>query len=175
VWYLLWQYPPQDQQLYKAAVSILLVFMVVGSAGGLVLLRFQKIWDERYECLNNGDSYYIHRHRDYLLKANLVSIFVAWPIYLVFRYVIGRAPKWIPGILIYFWHAVVEVFKAIHSDKRLLCGTDGTLGGIFAYQLFDGLLFSVITCGIAGAGLGLLDYYLVHKYRPWWITANGAA
>lgn len=100
-------------------------------------------------------------HREFAVKFNPVSLFLLWPVYLFARYVVLGAPKWMPAVVLCLWRAGVKVFKAIHSDERLLCGTDSVIGGAIAYHLFDGILLAVLAGGAIGALLGVLNYELV--------------
>jgi len=56
------------------------------------------------------------------------------------------------------WLFVCKLFLLIHSDLRLLCGTDAALGAATGYLLHNPLLGSLF-----GGLLGLLNYELVSK------------
>jgi hypothetical protein len=93
-------------------------------------------------------------------------------------------------ILLFIWHApkrvmlffvslfvflfrfeftfLVYLFDLIHCRQRVVCGIDGTLGGIAAYFLMvqPGMhwwqaVFAVVVGGFIGAGIGLLNWELV--------------
>jgi hypothetical protein len=64
------------------------------------------------------------------------------------------------------WH----LFKLIHSDKRLLCAIDGTIGGAVAFIWLTSAVMSfpeqvmfVIFGGLFGAAFGLADWKIVSK------------
>jgi len=66
----------------------------------------------------------------------------------------------------FIWH----LFKLIHSDKRLLCAIDGTLGGLASYQWLASSAMSsteqvlvVIFGGLIGAVLGIVNWEFVSK------------
>jgi hypothetical protein len=94
------------------------------------------------------------------------------------------------GIIIYFflwemwkhiihgiWAAICficrfacNLFKLIHSEKRLLCAIDGTLGGTASYiwatsapRSFTELIIFVIFGGLIGAALGVANWEIVSK------------
>jgi len=63
-----------------------------------------------------------------------------------------------------------ELFKLIHSEKRLLCAVDGTLGGLVSYfwlasstTTTGGHIVLVLFGGLLGAGLGILNWEIVSK------------
>jgi hypothetical protein len=63
---------------------------------------------------------------------------------------------------LFLWH----VIKLIHSEKRVLCGIDGALGGTLSYFLFRSSGMPIITIifgGLIGAALGVLNWELVSK------------
>lgn len=93
-------------------------------------------------------------------------IFLCWRMW---KYaVIGL---WLAGSFVarFFWH----LFKLVHSQQRLLCGVDGTLGGLIALVGF--YLYGPVTPtpteyltvalfgGLIGAALGIANWELVSK------------
>lgn len=63
-----------------------------------------------------------------------------------------------------------KIFILIHSHQRVLCGIDGTLGGILAYWLVNSMILpmeskivAIIFGGILGAGFGIVNYQVVSK------------
>ena len=78
------------------------------------------------------------------------------------------------GLLVRFVRAshmfVYELFRIIHSDKRLLCGIDGALGGAIAYLALGsfapsagGKVLVVVCGGLIGAALGIANWEIVSK------------
>lgn len=66
----------------------------------------------------------------------------------------------------FLWRFLVNLFKLIHSDKRLLCGTDAALGVAVSYTWLTSLgnpFVMVIGGGLIGAALGILNWELVSK------------
>ena len=70
-----------------------------------------------------------------------------------------------------------QLFRLIHSHKRVLCAIDGTLGGTIAYLWlgYPGMslgqqIVLVVFDGFLGAGLGILNWELVSK--RWLKVAN---
>src|SRR3989338_6618220 len=64
----------------------------------------------------------------------------------------------------------LHLFRLIHSQKRVLCAIDGTLGGIISYFLLaetadtaTAKVVLVIAGGILGAFLGVVNWELVSK------------
>jgi hypothetical protein len=62
------------------------------------------------------------------------------------------------------------LFKFIHSEKRVLCGIDGTLGGTISYACFtstsmpfaEQVLLAVFG-GLLGAVIGVANWEIVSK------------
>lgn len=69
-------------------------------------------------------------------------------------------------IMCFLWH----LFNLIHSKKRVLCGIDGTIGGMVAYLCFHSMYLSipqhmliVVFGGLLGAMFGVLNWEIVSK------------
>ncbi|MBU2634972.1 hypothetical protein KJ841_00650 [Patescibacteria group bacterium] len=63
-----------------------------------------------------------------------------------------------------------ELFKLIHSEKRVLCAIDGTIGGTIAFFCFASAsltfpqqILVVFFGGLLGAVIGVLNYEIVSK------------
>lgn len=88
---------------------------------------------------------------------------VYWWIVVGAMTVIMLIPK---HIIIFIWH----LFKLIHSEKRVLCAIDGTLGGAIAYVWLHAPAISffeqaalIFFGGLLGAALGVLNWEIVSK------------
>ncbi len=62
------------------------------------------------------------------------------------------------------------MFKLIHSDERVLCAIDGTLGGVIAYawlirpeRSFAQNAIAVLFGMVVGAGWGVVNYEILSK------------
>lgn len=73
-----------------------------------------------------------------------------------------------------------RLFKLIHSEKRLLCAIDGTLGGALSYiwlasaaTSFAGHTVLVVFGGLIGAALGVVNWEIVSKRILHVAPANG--
>ena len=69
------------------------------------------------------------------------------------------------GVML-FCRFLVQLFKLIHSDKRLLCGTDAAIGAAVSYTWLTSLgnpFVVVIGGGLIGVALGILNWELVSK------------
>jgi len=73
------------------------------------------------------------------------------------------------------WH----LFKLIHSEKRVLCAIDGTIGGAISYiwlastsMLFAQQVTLVVFGGLLGAAFGVANWEIVSK-RILQVSANG--
>lgn len=73
----------------------------------------------------------------------------------------------LPMILVRF---VWRFFRLVHSDKRLLCGVDGMLGGVASYGWLISpqmsvaeVVIMVISGGLLGALFGVLQWEIVSK------------
>lgn len=73
-------------------------------------------------------------------------------------------------IIILFKKLIWELFKIVHSQKRIFCAVYGTIGGGLTYFLFtptNGVLIEqlmiVICGGLVGAGFGVLSKEIVSK------------
>lgn len=106
-----------------------------------------------------------------VLKDKFVCLINTNPIPVVCRW-LPRRIIWcvvrIPKFLRLLCRVAKRVFIRIHSEMRLLCFTDGLIGGTAGYlfrgALSDGLagtIFSVILGGAVGAVCGILNYRLV--------------
>lgn len=142
-------------------ISLLILLITFLTPFMTLLIRNHESLFDMFYCQTHNDEDMIKRHRDYALKFNIVCLVLFWPAYLFIRYVVLKAPQWAPTTTVCLWRAAKKVFITIHSDERLLCGTDGALGGAIAYHLFNGALWVVLTGGVLGALIGLLNYQLV--------------
>ncbi|MDQ5949021.1 MAG: hypothetical protein QG589_147 [Patescibacteria group bacterium] len=109
---------------------------------------------EDVDKLNYQEAFYAFRKGvPYILR------FLGWTMW---KYV-GLAISYV-GYRIgsFLWH----VIKLIHSEKRVLCGIDGALGGTLSYFLFRSYGMPIITVifgGLIGAALGVLNWEIVSK------------
>jgi len=97
-------------------------------------------------------------------KTNPVTI-IFWYLPRGTWFILKKIPKVIDAVLalcifaaVAGSHAVVEGFKLVHSNIRLLCALDAAIGTMVGY-----FLGNTIIGGIAGGILGVLDYELVSK------------
>jgi len=96
-----------------------------------------------------------------------IFIIIQFFVWTLWKYLAIGVYKSIQFLLLDFlW----EVFKLIHSQKRLLCAIDGTLGGALSYVIFSSFVSTrieqivmVIFGGILGAGIGVINWELVSK------------
>lgn len=79
-------------------------------------------------------------------------------------------------MLCFFWH----LFKLIHSEKRVLCAIDGTLGGAVSYIWFASASMSfaeqavlVVFGGLLGAAFGVANWEIVSKRILHLVPTNG--
>ncbi|MFH0892615.1 MAG: hypothetical protein V1867_07640 [Candidatus Falkowbacteria bacterium] len=66
----------------------------------------------------------------------------------------------------FFWY----LFKLVHSEKRILCALDGTIGGAVSYIWFASVaatpveqMVFIIFGGLLGAALGVINWEIVSK------------
>ncbi|MEK7552018.1 MAG: hypothetical protein AAB534_01245 [Patescibacteria group bacterium] len=86
------------------------------------------------------------------------------------KIVLWTIPKWVFLVIFVLGAWCWELFKIIHSDKRLLCGVDSAIGVATGYilalgqsaSLVESLFFSTYA-GLIGAVLGILNWELVSK------------
>lgn len=90
-------------------------------------------------------------------------LFFFWPLW---RYLAIGTGKGLCLLGKFFWHA----FRLIHSNKRLLCAIDGTLGGAVSYlsltssaETVEAQVMITLFGGIIGAGLGIVNWEIVSK------------
>ena len=89
--------------------------------------------------------------------------FFAWTLW---KYIVIAAWATICFLGRFAWH----LFKMIHSEKRVLCAIDGTLGGAVSYILFASATMSfpgqvafVVFGGLLGAAFGVANWEIVSK------------
>jgi hypothetical protein len=88
-------------------------------------------------------------------------------VYVFFRMLVWDLPK---ELVLFFWYGVPALVKIVHSDKRLLSGVDGSLGGAVGYLFFahDGMtatdaVLAVLAGFLFGAVFGLLSWTYVTR------------
>lgn len=87
--------------------------------------------------------------------------------YRLWTWLFGSA---LPAVVCFVANVIWTIFKLIHSDNRVLCAIDGTLGGVISYislansaQTIGQQTLVVLFGGLIGAGLGLVNYEVVSK------------
>jgi hypothetical protein len=106
---------------------------------------------------------YLNVLRWTLLFVPVVIRFLAWT---VWKYIaIG-----VRETLSFFGRFVWHLFKLVHSEKRVLCAVDGTLGGAISYIWFAKSAVSfpeqavlLVFGGMLGAAFGVLNWEIVSK------------
>jgi len=73
-------------------------------------------------------------------------------------YIIPRTPRFFRKAIITIGRFTKILFILIHSDIRLLCGTDAAIGVVIGY--FTG---NVLIGGLAGGVFGVLNYEILSK------------
>jgi hypothetical protein len=93
----------------------------------------------------------------------LTVLFFVWTSWKYLFFFVGAVLSMLADFL---W----TVFKLIHSQARVLCALDGTIGGAIAYQFFIGPDRSIAQNAVAvafgmvlGIGWGLVNYEIVSK------------
>ena len=95
-----------------------------------------------------------------------VSVIVRFFVWTLWKYLaIG---VW--ATLCFFGRFVWHLFKLIHSEKRVLCAIDGTLGGAVSYIWFASASVSfpeqavlVVFGGLLGSAFGVANWEIVSK------------
>lgn len=90
---------------------------------------------------------------------------VVIPVFLIWKILVG-----IWRLLCFLKRFGWELFKLIHSKKRVLCAIDGTLGGAIAFFCFASATLTspqqilvVFFGGLLGAMIGVLNYEIISK------------
>jgi hypothetical protein len=95
-----------------------------------------------------------------------VGLTVLFFVWILWKYI--AIDVWVA--LYFFGQFAWHLFKLIHSEKRLLCAIDGTLGGAVSYIWFASSTMSfpeqvmfVIFGGLLGATFGVANWEIVSK------------
>jgi hypothetical protein len=106
---------------------------------------------------------YLNLLRWTLLGIGVIIYFFVW---LLWKYIAIGIWK----ALCLFGSFIYYLFKEVHSNKRLLCSIDGTLGGVFSYLLLVSSAKSpseqivlILFGGILGVAFGILNWEIVSK------------
>lgn len=93
----------------------------------------------------------------------LTILFFVWTLW---KYMFIGIWKMIYYSGMFLWY----LFKLIHSQERVLCAIDGTLGGVISYiylispfMSFTEKIVLVVFGGLLGAVIGILDYQIISK------------
>jgi len=109
---------------------------------------------------------------DWMIKgvAELMAELIATVLYFCFWQIWVGAVWAIWQMVCFFCRFSKNFFILIHSQKRLLCGIDGTIGGVIAYiwlaSSSTGIRENTLLCifgGLIGAGFGIINYEIVSK------------
>lgn len=72
--------------------------------------------------------------------------------------------------LCFLWRFLCNLFKLVHSKKRILCAIDGTIGGTLAFfcsasasLTLPQQILVVLFGGLLGATIGVLNYEIISK------------
>ncbi|HBV58138.1 MAG TPA: hypothetical protein DEB73_02680 [Candidatus Magasanikbacteria bacterium] len=127
---------------------------------GLMLWRMSK---PRREGDKPAQLTYANVARWFVMGLGVIVLFFIWTIW---KYIaIGF---WLT--LCFFSRFVWHLFKLIHSEKRVLCAIDGTLGGVASYiwlassaTTFAEQTALVIFGGFLGAAFGVANWEIISK------------
>lgn len=91
----------------------------------------------------------------------ITALFFVWTLW---KYLAIRVWQCVYFACRFLWH----LFRLIHSEKRVLCGIDGTLGGMISYvwlispsALFAEQVLLVLFGGLLGAAFGVVNWEIV--------------
>lgn len=108
-------------------------------------------------------------HEEPLTAVNVVK-WAALGVLVIIRFSVWTLWKWtflkILELAVFSVRFGWHLFKLIHSEKRLLCGVDGAIGGAVSYLWFSSSanpLVVVLFGGLLGAGFGILNWEVVSK------------
>lgn len=167
----------QGQKLFSqnppaAVCSWFLAWVVAGMIIELVLISLPfavKVLNDPGAMRYSLDPRYVYADRP-LLTVSLCLQYALqgyWKILLFFVWYLWKGLA--TGILFVIRFASLflwTLFKLIHSEKRVLCGVDGALGGVASYIWFGAIahpILVVIFGGLLGAGFGILNWEIVSK------------
>lgn len=135
--------------------------------GPFVMPRHNPEWEASLLWINHGlrrkPLNYRNLARWFAKGVGITILFFVWTIW---KYLAIVSLDTIPLFGRFVWY----LFKLIHSEKRVLCAIDGTLGGGIGYiwlasseMLFPEQAMLVVFCGLLGAAFGVANWEIVSK------------
>jgi len=106
---------------------------------------------------------YLNVLRWFIIGLGVIALFFVWTLWKYLGIGFWLSLKF---IVRFGW----QLFKLIHSQKRVLCAIDGTLGGAISYAWLyttssapAGKIILVFSGGLLGAAFGILNWEIVSK------------